>query len=193
MAEGLLTMSMLLGLVFTFQSLGVWQDTTLRLLANTTHRGFVLSKGDSMSHPVLKQSRSRLNSPVRVKASSVNAQTDRLTMISKQLDMKHQHLVVSQSGFFKEIEGLQNFEIQRHSYMDIGEGRSVSDRHVHERISKSDALWRRAGIQSQATARTIGLSTGVVDQPWKRSKLSTDWFSRWESAVPERYLTRGKP
>jgi len=193
MAEGLLTLSMLFGLVFTFQSLGAWQDTTLRLLANTTHRGFVTSKGESMSQPVIKQNRSRLNNPISVKASSVSAQTDRLTMVSKQLEMKHQHLVVSQSGFFKEVEGSQNFEIKRHSYIDIGEGRSLSDRHVHERISKSDALWRRAGIQSQATARTIGLSTGVVDQPWKRSKLSTDWFSRWESAVPERYLTRGKP
>ena len=193
MAEGLLTLSMLFGLVFTFQSLGAWQDTTLRLLANTTHRGFVMSKGGSMSQPVIKQNRSRLNNPISVKASSVSAQTDRLTMVSKQLEMKHQHLVVSQSGFFKEVEGSQNFEIKRHSYIDIGEGRSLSDRHVHERISKSDALWRRAGIQSQATARTIGLSTDVVDQPWKRSKLSTDWFSRWESAVPERYLTRGKP
>jgi hypothetical protein len=193
MAEGLLTLSMLFGLVFTFQSLGAWQDTTLRLLANTTHRGFVTSKGESMSQPVIKQNRSRLNNPISVKASSVSAQTDRLTMVSKQLEMKHQHLVVSQSGFFKEVEGSQNFEIKRHSYIDIGEGRSLSDRHVHERISKTDALWRRAGIQSQATARTIGLSTGVVDQPWKRSKLSTDWFSRWESAVPERYLTRGKP
>jgi hypothetical protein len=193
MAEGLLTMSMLLGLVFTFQSLGVWQDTTLRLLANTTHRGFVTSKGDSMSEPVIKQNRSRLNNPINVKASSVSAKTDRLTMVSKQLEMKHQHLVVSQSGFFKEVEGSQNFEIQRHSYIDIGEGRSISDRHVHERISKSDALWRRAGIQSQATARSIGLTTGVVDQSWKRSKLSTDWFSRWQTAVPEKYLTRGKP
>ncbi len=193
MAEGLLTLSMLFGLVFTFQSLGAWQDTTLRLLANTTHRGFVTSKGESMSQPVIKQNRSRLNNPISVKATSFSAQTDRLTMVSKQLEMKHQHLVVSQSGFFKEVEGSQNFEIKRHSYIDIGEGRSLSDRHVHERISKSDALWRRAGIQSQATARTIGLSTDVVDQPWKRSKLSTDWFSRWESAVPERYLTRGKP
>jgi hypothetical protein len=192
MAEGLLTLSMLLGLVLTFHSLGSWQDTTMRLLANTTHRGFVASKGESISLPVMKQSRPRLNTPIKVKATVISAQTDRLTKIDKQLDMTHQHIEVSQSGFFKGVKGSPAFEIKRHAYIDIGEGRAISDRHVHEKISKSDAIWRRASIQSQVTARSIGQTTAVVDRPWNRSRLSTDWFSPWQSAVPDRHLSRGQ-
>lgn len=193
MAEGLLAMSMLAGLVFTFQSLGVWQDTTLLFLANTTHRSFVATKGESISLPVMKQSRPHVNSQFTMKSSPVHTNTGRLAMVSDQLNMNYQQVVASQAGFFKDFQGAQTFEIKRYSYIDIGEGRSISDRDVHERISKSDLLWRRASNRSQPTARMIGLSTGIVDQPWKRSKLSTDWFSHWQAAVPERYLTRGKP
>lgn len=194
MAEGILTLTVLLGLLMASINLGWWQDTSYRLLGNTIHHAFVASKGEKVKvsqYPVV-QAPNGISS-VQFELEQSHVPSDRIRLISQQLGIPYDRLKVSQSASFKGNQDIPLLNIRRNSFLDIHSGYAYSDSDVNSKISKSQLLWRQAYVVSKPIAQTIGLATAPVDRPWRRSNLDVDWFSKWQGIVPEQYLKKYKP
>ena len=194
MAEGILTLTVLLGLLMASINLGWWQDTSYRLLGNTIHSAFVTSKGEKVKISKYSEVQARHGiSSIQFEIEHSHAPSDRIRVISHQLGIPYDRLKVSQSANFKGTKDIPSFNIRRNSFLDIQAGYAHSDSDVNSKISRSQLIWRQAYVVSKPIAQTIGLATAPVDRPWKRSNLDADWFSKWQGAVPEKYLKKYKP
>lgn len=194
MTEGLMALCMLGFMMFAVQHIGLWQQKSLEMLSRTSYISFFVTKGGpaplTFDQAVIKNDNLK---QVQLDARSVQGPPNRLTVITKQLGMSHDHVEVSQSGFFSQNKKHNVFEIKRTSYVQAGVGYGASDQQVHQKIAQSDALWRQASLRSRAIAKRIDTATAVVDHPWLRTRMSTDWFSKWQSAVPEKYILKSRP
>ena len=194
MTEGIIVLSIFVGLILMTNQSGIWQDKSIQMLANTTHQAFVKSKGDSsMEWQYDSSIENRPLTAVRADAHLHHMSPERIRLISRELNFKDERIKLSQSASFSSINDRNKFKITRHSYVDIGSGYSHSDKNVHDRIKRSQYIWGQAYSVSLPVAKTIGAATSVVDRPWNRTPLQTDWFNKWQGAVPESKLKSFKP
>lgn len=191
MAEGLLTLTVMVLMIAVTLTTGIWQEKSIQMLANTTHKAFVFAKGDRQTQPRIQQLvEQRGLSNLQTSIADVSSPSIRLQVISKELGMNHDRVKVKQSGSFINIDQGQSIRFNRFTYIDSGAGHASSDRNVYQKISRSNLIWKQAYSVSRPITKSIGMTTAVVDKPWSRSSLDADWFSRWSGSVPESKLNR---
>lgn len=194
MAEGLIALGLLIGLMMASIQSGLWQDKSIQMIAHTTHQTFLKSKGGHVDIRNLEKSiENRSLSAVRTKSEPVSIRSDRIRIISMQLGIVHDQIMATQSATFKAFDHNELFNINRHSYIEVGSGYASTDKNVHQKIVQSDAIWGQAEKVSRPVAKAINTTTSVVDRPWKRSSLDMDWFGKWQGAVPESKLKSFTP
>ena len=75
--------------------------------------------------------------------------------------------------------------LYRQSHIEVGAGHADSDAAVQFRIAQSDRAWRQAFNTSHTVLKIVPHGSGLVDQPWKRARIDTDWLGKWSGVLPD--------
>lgn len=73
----------------------------------------------------------------------------------------------------------------RQSHIEAGDGHAASDTDVQLRIAQSDRAWRQPQTISHTAVRLVQHGSALIDQPWRRPRVETDWLSKWSGVLPD--------
>lgn len=207
MTESILITGFLVALVFSSHCLSQWQGTAIELLGSSTHQAFLLTKHNALTVQEAR-AQSNINSALfETNSKKIELPTIYLKTLPEQLQMGYAQLSVKKSKSFRLIDSNsiafarhtgelalnRRFYLKRQTHIDVGDGRSSSDRNVHDRIGQSKLLWFASASKTVPIAKSIALTTYPVDQAWGRAATDTKWLQKWNEVVPVQKISGSYP
>lgn len=78
----------------------------------------------------------------------------------------------------------KDIPLQRSSYLFVNEGHSHTVRENQARIAHSQAAWQDTFRPTRALLAPVVRPLAMIDAPWRRDVLKTDWLNGWGGQSP---------
>jgi len=193
LAEAVVIIGVLAGLMWAVRATGAWQDQALRTAMTARQAAFAYTRfapdpGRDAETSVSIGHAATLSSGAQTGGTHRHAAVLRREWALGDADVTTARAVAPMSHA-RQASG--SLVLARHTAVLRGAGHAAGDAQTQQRVEGSMLGWQETAGKSISAGQRVAARMNPVDGAWGRAQPIFDWLTEWTATVPPQFLRAG--